>query len=112
MKKEVLEKTAKEYYQSAEDELKKNRFNSAVVLYFKSLISIIDLYILIKTGDTPSSHNDRFRIAQTFFLEIYEILDKDFPFYYDSYINIMTRELAEVIKEDVKKLAEKTKISL
>ncbi|MEM4397515.1 MAG: hypothetical protein QW757_02735 [Candidatus Woesearchaeota archaeon] len=112
MKKEVLEKTAKEYFESAEDELKKNRFNSAVVLYFKSLVSLIDLFILSKLGITPSSHTERFRITETNFPEIYELLDKDFPFYQDSYINIMTKELAEVIKEDAENLAKKTNIKL
>jgi len=33
MKEEILEKTAKEYFESAEDELKKGRYNSAVVLF-------------------------------------------------------------------------------
>lgn len=36
-KAKILEKTAEEYFNSAEDEFNKGRFNSAVVLYFKSL---------------------------------------------------------------------------
>ena len=46
------------------------------------------------------------------FVEIYEILDKDFPFYQSSYLQIMTRELAEIIKNDAQNLARKTKIEL
>jgi len=112
MKKEILEKTTREYFNSAEDELKKGRYNSAVVLFFKSLVSLIDLYILQKTGKTPSSHNERFAITEKQFLEVYELLDKDFPFYQNSYIQIMSKELAEVIKEDVQTLAKKTNFKL
>jgi len=112
MKKQILEKTAKEYFDAAEDEFHKKRYNSTVVLFFKSLVALIDLYILQKTGKSPSSHTDRFRITQDKFPEIYDLLDKDFPFYQDSYVQIMTKELAEVIKNDTKTLAKKTKIEL
>ncbi|MEK6847694.1 MAG: hypothetical protein AABX50_01050 [Nanoarchaeota archaeon] len=111
-KAEILEKTAKEYFNSAADELNKKRYNSAIVLFFKSLISLIDLYILQNKGVTPSSHTERFRLCQNNFQEVYDILDKDFPFYQDSYVHILTKELAEVIKEDVQIMAEKTKIRL
>jgi len=78
-KKEVLEKTAKEYFLSAEEELAKERYNSSVVLFFKALVAMTDLYILQETGNTPSSHNERFRTAQEKFPEVYNLLDKDFP---------------------------------
>src|SRR3989344_4531164 len=112
MKSEILEKTAKEYFQAAEDELQKGRNNSAVVLFFKSLVAFIDLYILHQTGNTPSSHTNRFSITREKFPEIYELLDKDFPFYQDSYVQILSKELAQVIKEDAKTVAYKTKIKL
>ncbi|MBS3155494.1 hypothetical protein J4404_03275 [Candidatus Woesearchaeota archaeon] len=96
-KEEILENTAKEYFNSAEDEFNKQRHNSAVVLYFKSLVAIIDLYIIQNTKNTPSSHTERFRIVQDKFPEIYNVLDKDFPFYQNSYIQMMTKELAEAI---------------
>jgi len=111
-KREILEKTAREYFNSVEDEFKKERYNSSLVLFFKSLIALVDLYIFQKLGETPSSHNERFRITKENFPEIYEIIDKDFPFYQDSYNILMSKELVEVIKEDVKKLAEKTKTKL
>jgi len=106
-KEEILIKAGKEYFYSGEDEFKKARFNSAVVLYFKALISFADLFILQKTGESPSSHNDRFKITKLKFLEVYNLLDKDFPFYQSSYVQILTKELAEVIKEDAKIMAEK-----
>jgi hypothetical protein len=108
----ILEKTAKEYFDSAKEEFNKARYNSSVVLYFKSLIALVDLFILQETGNTPSSHNERFRITQEKFPEVYELLDKDFPFYQNSYFQIMSKELAEVIKNDAEIMAGKTKIKL
>jgi hypothetical protein len=112
VKKEILERTAKEYFQSANDEFKKTRFNSAVDLFFKSLIALGDLFIIQNISITPSSHGERFRIVQENFPEVYKLLDKDFPFYQDSYSILMSKELAGVIETDVKILAEKTKVKL
>jgi len=112
LKKEILEKTAREYYSSGNEEFNKFRYNSAVVLFFKALVAFTDLYILQKIGQTPSSHTDRFRICQINFPKIYDLLDKDFPFYQDSYNVIMTEELAEVIKGDAEKLAHETQTKL
>ena len=111
-KSQILEKTAREYFSSGESEFKKQRYNSSVVLFFKSLVALIDLYLLQKTGQTPSSHTERFRITQEKFQEVYDLLDKDFPFYQDSYVQLMTNELVEIIKNDAKIMAEKTKVNL
>ena len=111
-KKEILIKTAKEYFNSGEEEFAKQRYNSALVLYFKALIALTDLYLLQKTKQTPYSHTSRFKICQEKFPEIYNLIDKDFPFYQDSYIQKMSKELAEVIKEDAKIMAKKNQIKL
>ena len=111
-KEEILEKTAKEYFYSGTDEFSKNRFNSAVVLFFKSLVAFIDLFISQKTGKTPSFHTERFRITESKFSDVYNLLDKDFPFYQDSYVQVMSKELVEVIKNDAKIMAKKTKTEL
>ena len=67
---------------------------------------------LSKKGNTPSSHTERFRITKNFFPEVYDIVDRDFPFYQDSYVHFMTKELSEIIKNDTKIMAEKAKIKL
>lgn len=109
-KENILINNAKEYFDSGNDDLKKSRNNSAVVLFFKSLVSLCDLFILQNTGKSPSSHNARFNILKERFREVYDLLDKDFPFYQGSYVQSMTKELAEVIKEDAKTMAKKTQV--
>jgi len=111
-KKEILIKTAKEYFNSGEEEFAKQRYNSALVLYFKALIALTDLHLLQKTKQTPSSHTSRFKICQEKFPEIYNLIDKDFPFYQDSYSHLMSKELVEVIRDDAKIMAKKTETRL
>ena len=108
----ILENNAKEYFNSGEENLKKERYNSAVVLFFKCLIALADLYILKNTGEAPSSHTNRFKTLQEKFPSEYNLVDKDFPFYQNSYVQSMTKELAEVIRNDVKIMAEKAEIKL
>jgi|SRR3989344_6228920 len=108
----ILILAGKEYFQAGIDEFDKRRYNSAVVLFFKAVVSFSDLYVLQKTGKTPSSHNERFKITKEQFPEVYNLLDKDFPFYQSSYVQILTKELAEVIKDDAKIMADKTKTSI
>jgi len=112
MKSEILEKNSKEYYTDGIASFRKGNYNSAVVLFFKSLVSLIDLFILQQTGYTPSSHITRFTITKKNFPGVYDVLDRDFPFYQDSYVKSMTKELAEVIKEDAEFMAKETKIKL
>ena len=111
-KEKVLIENAKEYFNSGKEELKKARNNSSVVLFFKCLVALCDLFILKKTGESPSSHTSRFNILREKFPEEYDLIDKDFPFYQDSYIKTMTKELAEVIKEDAETVAKKTEVKL
>jgi hypothetical protein len=88
----ILEKTAREYFQSGKEEENKGRNNSAVVLFFKSLIALADLHIYRILGKTPSSHGERFTLAKNNLPELYNLLDKDFPFYQDSYNVLMCQE--------------------
>jgi len=111
-KADILENTAKEYYETGAENLEKKRYNSAVVLFFKALVALSDLFLLQQTGETPSSHTDRFKVTKEKFPEVYNLLDKDFPFYQDSYNVIMTQELAEVIKDDAREISRKTKTQL
>ncbi|MDP7115661.1 MAG: hypothetical protein QF632_02950 [Candidatus Woesearchaeota archaeon] len=108
-KEKILSDNLKEYLGLAEEALKRDKFNSAVTLFFKAISAGADLFLLKKEGTVPSSHTNRFRILQEKYPELYDMLDKDFPFYQDSYTKKMDKEAAEVLKEDahtIKKMAE------
>jgi hypothetical protein len=112
MKENILTKTAIEYFLEGNEALSRERYNSAAVLFFKALVGFSDLYIFKKTGQIPSSHSNRFSLAKLKFPEVYDLLDKDFPFYQDSYTKIISKELAEVIKNDAQDMAKKVGIEV
>lgn len=80
-----------------------------MTLFFKAICSGVDLFIFRKAGFIPSSHVNRFRFVEEKYPEIYMILDRDFPFYQDSYTHRINKEAVEVLKEDagrIKKMSE------
>ena len=89
-----------EYFTSAIEALKKKKFNTATTLFFKAIAALCDLYILKKEGFIPSSHTQRFRILEEKYPKIYKIIDRDFPFYQESYTQKMDEESANLLKED------------
>lgn len=101
----VLRDNAKEYWKNAVAAEQKSEFNTSVTLFFKTLSALSDIYILRKDNQLPSSHANRFRILETKYPEIYGIIDKDFPFYQDSYRSKLDKETSNILKEDVKKLS-------
>tara|TARA_Y100000310_G_C20670653_1_gene810084 strand:- start:1521 stop:1859 length:339 start_codon:yes stop_codon:yes gene_type:complete len=103
-KEKILLENLTEYLETAEEAFEKSKFNSAVTLFFKAISAGADLFLLKKEGSVPSSHANRFRILEEKHAELYDILDKDFPFYQDSYTKKMDKESAEVLKEDALKV--------
>ena len=80
-KENILTSNFEEYFSEAQKALKSKKYNSAVTLFFKAISAGADLFILKKEGFVPSSHTNRFRVLQGKYNVVYDILDKDFPFY-------------------------------
>jgi len=103
-KEEILLENFDEYYTLGLEAFKKEKYNTATTLFFKAIAALCDLFILRREGFVPSSHSNRFRILEEKYPNIYNIADKDFPFYQDSYTKKMDKESAELLKEDAEKL--------
>ena len=101
-----MKENLKEYSELSEEALQNRKYNSAATLYFKAICAAVDLFILKKEKFVPSSHTHRFRIVQEKYPEIYDILDKDFPFYQDSYTKKISKESVEILKEDAERIKE------
>jgi len=93
------------YFNLANKAFKDQKYNAASTLFFKAIVAAVDLFVLKKEGFVPSSHTNRFRLVQENHKEIYELLDKDFPFYQDSYTKKLSREEA-VLKKDARRIKE------
>ena len=102
--KKILEANAIEYHRNALEAEKRKDYNTSCTLFFKALSALADLYILTKTGIFPTSHSERFRMLREKYPNIYFILDKDFPFYQDSYRAKLNKETSEVLRKDVEEL--------
>ncbi|MBS3108866.1 hypothetical protein J4409_03270, partial [Candidatus Woesearchaeota archaeon] len=109
-KERVLIDNFNEYYQLGLMAFKTARYNSATTLFFKAVAALCDLYILRQEGQIPSSHTQRFRILEEKYAEIYKIVDRDFPFYQNSYTNKMDKEAALLLKEDAESIKKKLDI--
>lgn len=100
----VLRKNFGDYLELAEQALHQKKYNPCVVLFFKAIGAAADLLILKNAGRVPSSHAERFRMLEKEYGEVYEIIDKDYPYYHDSYTKELSEETAEVLKEDAQRL--------
>ena len=111
-KEKVILQNIKEFVAAAKREKNGGSFNSASTLFFKALAISIDLFILKKEGYIPSNHTQRFKLLKDKYPVLYQIIDKDFPIYQDSYRLKISKELVEVIENDLKKTIEITGIEL
>lgn len=102
--KDALEENAFEFYRNGLFVEGKGDYKSAVTLFFKAIAVLSDLYIYDKEQKVPTSHSDRFRILEQKYPKIYFLIDKDFPFYQDSYRLKLNKEICEVLRKDAEKL--------
>lgn len=101
---DVLKSNINEYFRQAKIAERDRAYNSAVVLYFKAIASLVDLLIYTKEFIAPSNHTERFRILKKRYMDIHSIVDKDFQIYQQSYRIKLTQEHVEVMKNDIKKI--------
>ena len=95
---EELLKNAKEFLDSGEDNLKKERFNASVSDFFKSIVVLCDYLIYKQIKVLPKNHNERFSLLQIHFKEIYNKVSELFKKYTESYNLRLTKSDAEIIK--------------
>jgi len=87
-------------------------FTSATIIYFKVLFSVLDLILLKSKGETPKDHTERFRMLQKFYPKLYELLDKYFIIYRNTYSTSIDKETCDKVKENVKGVIEEYKIQV
>lgn len=106
-KEQILLSNLQEYTNYAEDAFRKKSYNTATTLFFKALVAACDLFLLRNESIVPSSHTHRFEILKLKHKEFYDLLDRDFPFYQESYTHRMNKEAAQLLKEDVETIKKK-----
>ena len=104
MREEDLIGNIKEFLKNAELAMLREEYNTSLTLYFKTLAVMADLYLLRTIGRIPNNHSERFRILERSTPGIYQILDKNFLAYQESYRSKLKKENCEAIKEDVTRI--------
>ena len=110
MTEKKLKENIKMILKSADLVYSNNDYTSATILYFKALFGILDLVLLKTQGKAPKDHSERFKMLQVYNPDLYEIIDKYFKVYRDTYSISIDKETCEVIKKNVRRIIEKYKI--
>ena len=106
---DIIKSNFGEYFEFAELAFKASKFNVAVTLYYKALVELCDLALLLAVGKIGSNHAERFDLLQAHKPELYRTASKLFNFYRDSYNKNISKAIAGQVKENVeraKKLVE------
>lgn len=109
---QFLLENIKEFVKEAKEAKINKSYNSSVTPFFKAIAVIADLHILKNEGFIPKNHTERFDILKLKFNQVYQILNKDFPVYQQSYRLKLGKEYTDVLENDLKRLIEITKIDI
>lgn len=105
---ELLE-NAEEFFESGEDNIKKERWNAAVSDFFKSISNFCDYLIYKEMKLFPKNHNERFEFLKKYFSDIYDEAILLFKTYRNSYNLRLKKEDAEAVRRYAHKLKKSIK---
>lgn len=95
---EELIDNAKEFIDSGEENIIKERFNVAVSDFFKAIVILCDYLIYREIKIIPKNHSERFSTLQKYFKDIYEKVSSFFKTYTKSYNLRLGKKEAEELK--------------
>ena len=96
--KEIID-NAKEFLESGEDNLKKQRWNASVSDFFKAISNFCDVLIYKDIKILPKNHNERFQLLKKYFPSTYHKILHFFKTYRESYNLRLKKEDALKLKE-------------
>jgi len=99
-----LEANTDEFIESADEDVAKGRYNSAVTSYFKAIATICDLKIYEWRRVLPKNHSERFSFLKEGFYEIYKIIGPLFKKYIKTYNLRLGKEEAITFKKNVEEI--------
>jgi HEPN domain-containing protein len=101
-----LNANIEEFLESAEADLAKGRYNSAVSSYFKAIATLCDLKIYELRRVLPKNHSERFLFLKISFPSAYKIVSGLFNEYTKTYNLRLGKKDALLFKENAKKIRE------
>lgn len=102
---DIIIKNFNEYIEIPDYSFSKQKYNSAVTLYYKALVELCDLELLRNINKIGANHTERFDLLKITSPELFKISSRLFRFYRDSY----NKEITEIIAKSVKMEVENAK---
>lgn len=99
-----LRANIKEFLESADEDLGKGRYNSAISSYFKAIATLCDLKIYGARRVLPKNHSERFLFLKSSFNEAYRIVSSLFNEYIKTYNLRLGRKDALFFKKNVERI--------
>ena len=107
-----LKENIKTIMGSAELVYANNDYTSATILYFKVLFGVLDFILLKAVGKAPKDHSERFKMLQSYNPNLYEIIDKYFKVYRDTYSTRIDKETCNQVRKNVQRIIQEYKIQV
>jgi hypothetical protein len=104
---ETLKKNAAEFYSSAMLVYGKGDTTSAFILGFKALLAIADYHLLVSGIGVPKDHTERFALLRKSSPELYNVVDRMFGFYRQSYSATVGKAVCDEVLLYAKSFAKK-----
>ncbi len=101
-----LEKTFLEEYTGGLDEMVKERYKNATILFSKAIFALCDLLLFSRLEKLPKNHSERFRLLEENFPEVYQVVDAIFGHYTDAYSRPIFKETCEEIQNGIAKIVQ------
>jgi len=106
----ILKENIQNFLKSANIIYNSGDFTSATILYFKCLFAVLDLIILKNQGKVPKDHSERFKILEKNYPSFYELLDKLYSLYRDTYSLKINKENCLRVRLNVERIIKEQKI--
>ena len=101
---EELISTFVEEYEGALDQFEKGKYKNTLILLSKALFALCDVLMYARLNKLPANHSERFRMLESYFPEIYVIVDELFSSYTDAYSQPVASESCEALQDGIRKI--------
>ena len=108
---DIYEEGFEEFIEEALSAEKNEHYRTAASNYYKAISEMCSFLIKNKTGKNPNNHSEIFLFLKVNFPDLYEVINPAFEIYTKAYDSAIKSEDCNVIKEVIKKIANRKEIS-
>jgi hypothetical protein len=107
----IYEEGFEEFIEEGLSAENKKHYRTAASNYYKAVSEMCSFLIKNKTGKNPNNHSEIFLFLKVNFLDLYDMINPAFEVYTKAYDSEIKEEDCKIIKEVIKKIANREEIS-